>query len=685
MTRPFTLFACGLFAVGATAQAPGSFSCRTNDPAVMERLHGNDPELIQRIAQSQAQLEAWTEGFSEGARSTYTIPVVFHIIHEFGAENISDAQVFDAMRILNEDFNKQNPDWDNVVSQFLPLVANIDIEFKLARKDPNGNCTNGITRTVSALTNAGDQSMKNLIQWPRNKYLNVWVAASADGAAGYTLTPGGAALFAAADGIVMEHTYVGSNGTGSVSRSRALTHEVGHWINLEHPWGGSNTPGLASNCGTDDGVSDTPNTIGWTTCVLSGTSCGSLDNVENFMDYSYCSKMFTNGQKTRMIAALNSTTAQRNQLITASNLTATGVNQPEVLCAAAFSSNTRVVCPGGTVNFTDESFNAVTSRNWSFSGGSPASSTDANPSVTYSTPGTYTVTLTASDGSSSQTSTQTAYITVLNQPGDQPPVQEGFEALSAFNAPEWFVTNVHGDNTWTVTSAAAYTGSKSARIVNSASMDGRMDELISRTYDMSGATQITVSYRYAFAKRATANDDVLRFWTSSNCGQTWTLRKIIRGSNTLATAPNTTASFVPSGPSQWALAEVNTISSTSHVPNFRFKFDFESDGGNNIYLDDININGQPVSVDELVAGSGLQVLPNPASGQASALLNVRSASTVSLDVIDMTGRIVRSLPAVPRASGEHRIDLPIAGLQSGAYFLRARLGNELRTTRFIIQ
>ena len=165
----------------------------------------------------EAAFDAWTEGFSEGARSTYTIPVVFHIIHLFGAENISDAQVFDAMRILNEDFNKQNPDWDNVVSQFLPLVANIDIEFKLARKDPNGNCTKGITRTVSALTNAGDQSMKNLIQWPRNKYLNVWVAASADGAAGYTLTPGGAAVFAAADGIVMQHTYVGSIGTGSVA------------------------------------------------------------------------------------------------------------------------------------------------------------------------------------------------------------------------------------------------------------------------------------------------------------------------------------------------------------------------------------------------------------------------------------------------------------------------------------
>jgi len=679
------LIATIFFTLGAHAQQQ-SFTCRTNDAGILHQLHGGDPAMIAAIAQANAELEDWTEGFNEGARSTYTIPVVFHIIHQFGSENIGDAQVHDAMRILNEDFNKQNPDWPNVVSQFLPLVANVDIEFKLARKDPNGNCTKGITRTVSALTNDGTQTMKNLIQWPRNKYLNVWVAASADGAAGYTLTPGGAAFFAAADGIVMQHTYVGSIGTGSVSRSRALTHEVGHWINLEHPWGGSNTPAVASNCNTDDGVSDTPNTIGWTSCNLNGTSCNSLDNVENFMEYSYCSKMFTNGQKTRMIAAVNSSTAQRNQLITSSNLTATGVNLPDVLCAASFSSNTRVVCPGGTVTFTDESFNAVASRNWSFDGGTPSTSTAASPSVTYSTPGTYTVSLVASDGSNSMTSTQTAYITVLAVPGAQPPVQEGFESISGFNAPDWFVDNVHGDNTWTVTNAAAYTGINSARIVNIASMAGRKDELLSRTYDMSGATQITFSFRYAFAKRATANDDVLRIWTSANCGQTWTLRRIMRGSNTLPTAPNTTSSFVPNGPSQWGFSEITTISNTSHVPNFRFKFEFESDGGNNLYIDDININGQPVGMEELSGNSsGLAVFPNPAKEQATAVVQQRRAGALTLDVIDMTGRLAMSRAMGQRPAGEQRIDLPLAGLSPGAYFLRAKAGDELRTIRFIVQ
>ena len=110
-------------------------------------------------------------------------------------------------------------------------------------------------------------------------------------------------MHAEEDGIVIQHNYTGSIGTSNAYRSRTLTHEVGHWLNLRHPWGNSNNPGLAENCDEDDLVDDTPNTMGWTSCVLEGTTCGSLDNVQNYMDYSYCGRMFTLGQKDRMRAA----------------------------------------------------------------------------------------------------------------------------------------------------------------------------------------------------------------------------------------------------------------------------------------------------------------------------------------------------------------------------------------------
>src|SRR5690606_20335294 len=79
--------------------------------------------------------------------SLYTIPVVVHVVHLNGAENISDEQIYDAIEVLNRDFNKENSDTSQVVSSFGGIIGNAQIEFKLASKDPNGDCHKGITRT----------------------------------------------------------------------------------------------------------------------------------------------------------------------------------------------------------------------------------------------------------------------------------------------------------------------------------------------------------------------------------------------------------------------------------------------------------------------------------------------------------------------------------------------------------
>lgn len=692
MRTSITLAASLLTVAYLNAQQNAPFHCGTGDAQRLAELTGNDPALLAAIAEADAELDAFTAEFGEqsaGARSTYVIPVVFHIIHNNGPENISDAQVLDAVRILNEDFNKLNADWPNVKPEFLGLVADCDIEFRLARKDPQGNCTNGITRTVSTLTYQGDQAMKNLIQWPRNRYMNVWISASAGGAgvAGYTQVPATAQFLAAADGIVVRHNYLGSIGTGSISGSRTLTHEVGHWINLQHPWGPSNEPGLASNCNTDDGVSDTPNTIGWTTCNLNGVSCGSLDNVENFMDYSFCSKMFTNGQASRMVAALNSATAQRNQLWQPANLTFTGVEGPPVLCAALFTSNSTTICAGGTVNFSDISYHGVQSRTWSFPGGNPSTSTDPNPTVTYSTPGTYEVSLTVSDGTSSLNNTANSYMTVLPNPGGTVPAVEGFEAYTSFTGTPWTVSNLNNNNTWSVTDVAAYSGSKSARILNTAAMDGQFDDLYSTSFDMSGATAVTISFRYAYARRNSSSDDRLRLYVSNNCGATWSMRRQLRGATDLNTGGITTGNFVPSGPEQWGQATVNNISNTFHTSDFRIRFEFESNGGNNVYIDDININGMPVSVGELLPGQGdaLMVLPNPAIDRADAVFNVRTSGPGTLELLDMLGRSVQVLHYGQLSAGDHRIGIPLQGLGSGLYFVRLQQGSQVRVVRLTVK
>jgi len=688
MKHVITLLTLGLLWGPLNAQTPGvPFHCHTGGVEFNASLHGNDPDLMQAMADEAEALEEYTRAFAESGeqRSNYVVPVVFHIIHNGGSENISDAQVIDAMRILNEDFNRTNPDWQNVKAEFLGIVADVSIEFRLARKDPQGNCTNGITRTVSTLTYQGDQQMKSLIQWPRNRYLNIWVAASANGAAGYALLPSSAQFLATQDGIVLQHTYVGSIGTGIPQRSRALTHEVGHWINLAHTWGNSNNPALASNCNEDDGVADTPNTQGWTSCNLNGNTCNSLDNVENFMDYSYCSKMFTNGQKTRMIASLNSTTAQRNQLHQASNLTFTGVEGTPQLCAALFNSSSRNVCTGASVTYNDVSYHGVASRTWTFEGGTPATSTAPNPTVTYNQPGNYAVTLTVSDGTNSLTNNATSYITVLPSTGAAVPVLDGFEGYSDLGNSPWSVSGL-GSNTFTLTNAAAFSGSNSVRMLNTSSMAGQVNELVSSTYNMTGVSGITISFRYAFAKRSNANDDRLRFFVSSNCGQTWSLRQQLRGSTNLSTAPNTTASFVPSGGDQWGFAEITNISSAFHVGNFRFKFEFESDGGNNVYIDDININGAAVGIDELLGtGNALVVVPNPATYEARAMLNLQQAGPVRMELLDVLGRSIHVFHDGNMAQGRHQVEVPMGQLQSGMYFIRLQQGTLVQVERFVVK
>src|SRR5690606_23662564 len=121
----------------------------------------------------------------------FTIPVVFHILHTGGTENISDDQVKDAVRILTEDFNKLNPDTSDVVAAFKNKIGNPEVTFVLATKDPQGNCTNGIVRHWDALTDWKSNFSSYKYSWPRDRYLNIYVVKSiGGGAAGYTYLPG---------------------------------------------------------------------------------------------------------------------------------------------------------------------------------------------------------------------------------------------------------------------------------------------------------------------------------------------------------------------------------------------------------------------------------------------------------------------------------------------------------------
>lgn len=660
-----------------------------------------DPALYQSFLSAKSQLETHEQiqGLNK-AGIVYTVPVVFHVLHDGGIENISRAQILDAMEILNTDFRKQNADANSVVAAFQGMPSDVEIEFVLASKAPNGQCFSGVTRTKSSLTVApaptsqfdypGSHQVDAVLdgndvyqgQWASNKYLNVFVCKDLGGAAGYTFNPGGTnSIFL--NSIFMLHNYTGSIGTSSVQLSRALTHEVGHWLNLSHTWGPNNSPGNINSCNDDDGISDTPNTIGVQGCSLTESSCGVLANVENYMDYSYCSKMFTEGQRTRMRSALTSGVSGRNNLWKTSNLNAVGATGVGVMCKAEFSVDQNIVCEGSQLQFTDESYHAPSGWSWTFQGGNPSSSTAQNPLVTYNTPGVYEVNLTASNASGSVSQTKTEYIRVVSSNGIAP-LQEGFENISSVPSNNWFVESFHTGNTWEIANGVAYTGNNSVMLKNSENGEGNEDELLSTTINLDLNLSASISFKYAFAKKVNANNDKLIVKVSNNCGETWATKKTLGGS-TIQTTSFNSGNFVPTS-SEWKTATINSSGLTNYlVSGFRMKFIFQGDGGNNVYIDDINIDG-PVSLEENNLVEKLIIYPNPASDEVRiSFVNKENNNNFSLKIFDVVGKEIETIVSGELIKGNHNYSLNVRNYSPGIYLVSINDGVRKRIEKLIVE
>lgn len=647
-----------------------------------------DPSL----AIERANLENFTRQFEQNQRSQrssggggplYIIPVVFHILHDYGPENISDAQVYDAMRIINEDFRKLNADTINTIPLFQGIAADAQIEFRLATIDPTGACTNGIDRIQTTKTYAADDAAK-LNPWPNNKYMNIWVAKSLvnSGAAAYAYLPGTASN--SVDGIMARYNYVGSIGQSSPSVSHTISHELGHTLNLYHPWGPGNSPGVS--CAGDDLVNDTPQTQGSTSCALNTSVCNppQIENVQNFMDYSFCETMFTNGQVTRMQAALNSTASRRNNLWTTANLTATGTDgsAPGVCIPVAdFYSTDQTVCVNTVIQFYDQSWKGkVDTWNWSFPGGTPSTSADSTPVVSFASSGNYDITLIVSNSAGSDTITKTAFVRIGSAPTVQVPYVNGFEDSTSFPGPEGYIVNIDGGLGWQRVNTAASNGSFSIRINNYNNTDGQVDEWISPPIDFSNVTLPTVTFRVANAQRSTTSSDALKMFASNNCGQTWTQRWGKSGA-TLSTAGVVTTTFTPTS-AQWRQESVS-MNPFALKPNVRLKFQNTSNRGNNTYIDDISINGTLVSVEDAEeVQTGFAIYPNPTSGVANVSFYLSRNNEVQVEVKDITGKLVQVVAKENMAPGVHEMTLP--QLSRGVYMIDLSIGNKHHIRKLIV-
>jgi hypothetical protein len=280
---------------------------------VHRRLLTLNPEYAENRTQIENAAFAYEQLETGTARqSLVDIPVVVHVVHNTPEQDVSDAQIHSQIEVLNQDFRASNPDVGKVPEAWQDLVADTRVQFHLARTDPLGRPTDGITRTR---TSTPDWDTDDLVKfslsgghdaWPADVYLNVWVCQLRRGLLGYAQFPGGAA---STDGVVVTHTGFGTTGTATApfDGGRTAVHEIGHWLNLRHIWGDDD-----EGCSGSDFVADTPNQGGPNTGSpgFPHVSCGNGPNGDmfmNYMDYTDDAAMFmfTKGQAARMDAALD--------------------------------------------------------------------------------------------------------------------------------------------------------------------------------------------------------------------------------------------------------------------------------------------------------------------------------------------------------------------------------------------
>lgn len=391
------------------------------------------------------------------AMPNYVIPVIFHVIH--GAQpvgtypNLSIAQITTQVTVLNNDFAGTGQNVGNCPAAFQPVIANSGISFCLAVKNPTGGtlADPGINRVdfntftlsstftskdpaanAAGFTNFINQIVKPQTIWDPTKYLNIWVTDQPPngGLLGFATFPAGTTLpgVAGGGGATNDGCWLWAKATGSVGTldptynlGRTCTHEIGHWLGLRHVWGDGN---CVSDFCADIPPAEAPH-FGCPTAPHHVNQCGagqspSGEQTMNFMDYTddVCMYMFSNDQKTRMLTAMSQGTF-RNQLGT-HGLCNAGPPPPPGPAVATFSFQSNP-CSGKPINVVNGSSGGPPpTYSWSASPAATTSftpnSTVAAPAITFSTPGTYTVTLVATNTVAS--STFSTVVTVTPCPKD---------------------------------------------------------------------------------------------------------------------------------------------------------------------------------------------------------------------------------------------------------------------------
>lgn len=648
--------------------------------------------------ESEEQFEQWIQtkitesrknkpGTERTSASPSIIPVVVHIIHNgepIGTGiNISDAQITSQINVLNKDYQRLNTDANKTPLEFQSVAGIFDVQFVLAKQDPEGLPTNGIRRVKGTKTSwamADDNELKSLSYWGADNYLNIWVTNIDDpgGFVGYAKFPistlpnlSGSPNDPLTDGVVIHYDAFGSSDDGAFNldpkfnKGRTATHEIGHFFGLYHIWGDDN-----GACSGTDYVTDTPNqgnNYNGLCPVHPKVSCSTNDMFQNYMDYTNddCMNIFTAGQVSRM------TTVLQNSPRRATLPTSKGATVPPVVAIdlgiKSIKSPGITACPGSNVPSVvvrNYGTNTITSAKIQVKLNSAIKETKditLNLSNLVETTISFNA-ISLTEGSTNQISFE---IIQVNGQADENinnniksqtftvsqiaalPLLETFTSVLSTGIPaRWTIQNPDGLTKWQNVSAPIDGVSNKAMNINlhDYEEEGAIDRLITPTMDFSSLTNALLKFDRAYAQFPGVTSDVLRVLVSTDCAANINeaIEIYSKSGSALATSANTTGSFIPTTQSQWA-QEIIALNQFQGKQNIQLIFEVRNGYGNNIFLDNVQIISEELvdlALIEINDPSPVICIKNPAP--SVTVRNFGSKIITTFKVTSTAGGVVKS-------------------------------------------
>ncbi|MEP1033443.1 choice-of-anchor J domain-containing protein [Ekhidna sp.] len=555
----------------------------------------------------------------------YQIPVVVHVFHKGEpvgvGVNLSEDRIKEQIDSLTADFRRMNADAANTPSEFLPVAADIEVEFLLAKQDPAGNPTNGIVRLQGSRdvyrANSHRPLMRSESYWPAEHYLNIFVV-DLQTFIGYASFPiidlegiTNNSDDYAFDGVLVDFEYFGVNLSTPTfdSYGRTLTHEVGHWLGLRHIWGDG-------NCAADDFVDDTPlantdNGDYTSPCTFPNPDdnevcvVGEPEMFQNYMDYTddICMNLFTNGQKTRM------RTVMENAVNRLSLTTSPGLTEPakfaDDLAAVDIISPEYAQCESSVipiVRVENHGTTVVTSYDVQlYLDGSPNGSAQ-NVTTSLAPLSSDTVAFSAKAISSTPSSVSFEIINVNGGTDGNTSnnlITRNISATNSMNLP--FIESFEGTPDvlgtygvlfpWEVANAPKTTPSNQAFIFkahDNTEWFGETAIFKTPIFDLTGLPSGDLLFSYAHANPLNTFYDGLMVKASIDCGETFPDLIFSSFGPNLATAPEADTYFVPANQLEW-IDTLLSITEYRDIDGVQFAFIGINGSGNNIYVDDIQV------------------------------------------------------------------------------------------------